>query len=307
VWSIKGVDNSTLDVTVSDPTFRTNVGTILNGKAFTYTLTDSQITLKSINSWNSANGATPNTVYTAAANVQIEKNKNSYTFGGNTLLTDNSTKFVVYSGSPNTAVVYTGSANLPTTISGSTNLGYFVVKSNDATTATTNVATASVVFINRGAAAEALTSTNTSNYAYVDINKYVQTLVDGTTNYVYTATKADGSTIELTSTTSVGSNGIYTYSDSNVLNTTPLAYNTGNTNTQDSGRIVYDTNVTVSGSLVAIEVNGVTGYYSITNDTQIVYIDDNLGEVNNNGGFFVFEVSDGTPTENLASIFITVD
>jgi hypothetical protein len=303
-WRIKGVTggNLTVSSSVTDTAFRTQVSGILDGQAFTYTMTDSQITLKSINSWSSAAGATPNTVYTADASADIKKNMNSYPFGVNTLLVDNSTRFVVYSGNPNTAVVYTGTANLPTAVNDAANVGYFVVKTKDDTATTTNVGTASVVFIDRGAN-DALTSTNSSNYAYVSANNYVSKLVDGVTNYVYTATKADGSTIELSSTITVA-NGIYTYSDSNVLNTTPLAV-AGTAGRQDGTRIVFDTNVATTGSLVAINISGTTGYYSITNDTQIVYLDSDVSEVNGNSGFFVFEVSDGSATENLAAIFIT--
>jgi hypothetical protein len=313
-WSVKNtsvtIGTSTTISAGGGSSYVDTQAAALEGNAYTYTLTDSQITLKSVTGW--AGNTDTNTVYTLkpTTNTQIVKNQNSYSIDGKTVLVDNSTKFVIYSGNPNTAVVYTGSANLPSTISGSNNYGYFVVKSEDVDTGTTNRGTASVVFINRGAN-DALTATNSSNYAYVSTTKFVQTLVDGTTNYVYTATKADGSTIELTSTTQIDYNGIYTYSDSNVLNTTALADTTATNTRTDSDRIIYDTNVSVSGSLVEINVDPtdatVTGFYSITSDTQIVYIDDNLGEVNNNGGFFVFEVSDGQPTENLAAIFITID
>jgi hypothetical protein len=329
-WYLSG-DNSVNFGASSSFTSDSAVNTaaqVLMNRAFTYNLTDSQITLKTINGINPSsvvNGTlstnnTTNTVYTASSNAAtgnyIAKNKNSYSDGnGNTLLVNNNTKFIVYSASPNTAVVYSGSVNLPSAISDTNTTGYFVTKTNENTDGSgkTNIATASVVFIYRGG--EALTADVNNVYAYVTQDKVATTLDGNTTNYVYTATKADGSTVELTSTTAISADGIYTYNENtNVLNTTALANAVADsaigtaTAVQDKGRIIYDNSVTVSGSLVAIDIVGATNYYSITSDTQIVYIDENLGEVNNNGGFFVLETdSDGAPTSNIAAIFMTVD
>jgi hypothetical protein len=297
----------------------------LIGRAYTYNLTDSQVTLKSVKTLTSGLNAT-NTVYGVAGDTStaVTKNKNSYSVNSNnnTVLVNNNTKFVIYSGTPNTAVVYTGSVNLPSAISsetaGTDYSVYFVTKSNENNTTVnagyTTTATASVVFINRSTK-DALTADVNNVYAYVTPSKVYTTLDGNTTSFVYTATKADGTTVELSSTTEVTNAGIYTYNEStNVLNTTALATAVADSSVgtasavQDKGRIIYDNNVAVSGSLVAVDVVGATNYYSVTSDTLIVYIDENLGEVNNNGGFIVLDTdSNGNPTENIAAIFITVD
>jgi hypothetical protein len=308
-WYLTGDDSVSFGSSFANDAAVAAAAGVLTGNAFTYSLTDTQVTLKRVATMDRGNNTT-NSVVSVASDSNIKKNTNSYAANGgaNTVLVNNSTKFVVYSPTPNTAVVYTGSANLPNALTTSNLPGVFVAKTNDGNNSeNTTIATASVVFIETSGAA--LTADVNNVYAYVTPDKVYQSLDGNTTNYVYTATLADGSTVELTSTTPITTAGIYTYNESTkVLTTSALATVNGagvaSGTDITNGRIIYDNNVSVVGSLV--QVNG--SYYSITSDTKTVFIDENLGEVNNNGGYFVLDTdSSGSPTENVAAIFITVD
>ena len=48
-------------------------------------------------------------------------------------------------------------------------------------------------------------------------------------------------------------------------------------------------------------------YYNITENTQIVYLNNDLSEVNGNKGFVVLTVENGTDTKDVEAIFVTAD
>ena len=140
------------------------------------------------------------------------------------------------------------------------------------------------------------------DYVYVDHTKYA-TILDGTeTKFVYTGTKADGSTIDLTATSTLTADGLYTYTEKKTVAAANLLCTTTNT-TITKVLYVYDATLAVSGTMV--EAGGT--YYNITDDTQIVYINSELSEVNGNGGYVVLAANNGQATKNVAAIFVTVD
>ena len=288
----------------TDAALDSRADTALQNKAFGYTMSDSEIKLESLNALGASSNAA-DTVYFASMGNAVKDDTTSYAnvkYDGSstsdvTMLADKNTKFVVYNADKKTATVYTGSSNLPAAIdkenSNNGGTGYAVLKTNE-TSGT--VGTASVIFVNTG---KGLSADVTDNYIYIDATKYTETLVDGEKKFIYTGTKADGTTITLAPGDKIGTgiasdSGLFTYDKDNKVNTTKLS----------GGQYVNtESALTISGDLL-----GVGGkYYNITDDTKIVYIDDNLGEVNNNKGFVVLTVKDGNPTSDVEAIFVTAD
>ena len=272
--------------------------TAIKGKTFGYSLSSEKITLEVLADLPaSGTAAAAETTYAATLSENVTKDTTKYTANGKTVLADKNTKFVVYNADKKTATVYTGAANLPTAATGT---GYAVLKTNS--TANSNLGTASVIFVST---ATGYTADATDEYVYIDPTKYTTTLVDGETKYIYTGTKADGS--EWTSaagdqiTDNAANKGLYTYDENNKVNTTAKAITTDTTivNTY----YLYDATLTVDGDLLGAG----TGYYNITENTQVVYVDSDLSEVNGNGGFVVLASKDGAATSDVAAIFVTVD
>ena len=272
--------------------------TAIKGKTFGYSLSSEKITLEVLADLPaSGTAAAAETTYAATLSENVTKDTTKYTANGKTVLADKNTKFVVYNADKKTATVYTGAANLPTAATGT---GYAVLKTNS--TANSNLGTASVIFVST---ATGYTADATDEYVYIDPTKYTTTLVDGETKYIYTGTKADGS--EWTSaagdqiTDNAANKGLYTYDENNKVNTTAKAITTDTTivNTY----YLYDAALTVDGDLLGAG----TGYYNITENTQVVYVDSDLSEVNGNGGFVVLASKDGAATSDVAAIFVTVD
>ena len=272
--------------------------TAIKGKTFGYSLSSEKITLEVLADLPaSGTAAAAETTYAATLSENVTKDTTKYTANGKTVLADKNTKFVVYNADKKTATVYTGAANLPTAATGT---GYAVLKTNS--TANSNLGTASVIFVST---ATGYTADATDEYVYIDPTKYTTTLVDGETKYIYTGTKADGS--EWTSaagdqiTANEANKGLYTYDENNKVNTTAKAITTDTSivNTY----YLYDAALTVDGDLLGAG----TGYYNITENTQVVYVDSDLSEVNGNGGFVVLASKDGAATSDVAAIFVTVD
>ena len=268
--------------------------TAIKGKTFGYSLSSEKITLEVLADLP-ASGTAAETTYAATLSENVTKDTTKYTANGKTVLADKNTKFVVYNADKKTATVYTGAANLPTAATGT---GYAVLKTNS----TANLGTASVIFVST---ATGYTADATDEYVYIDPTKYTTTLVDGETKYIYTGTKADGS--EWTSaagdqiTANEADKGLYTYDENNKVNTTAKA-TTANTSIVNT-YYLYDASLTVDGDLLGAD----TGYYNITENTQVVYVDSDLSEVNGNGGFVVLASKDGAATSDVAAIFVTVD
>ena len=270
--------------------------TAIKGKTFGYSLSSEKITLEVLADLPaSGTAAAAETTYAATLSENVTKDTTKYTANGKTVLADKNTKFVVYNADKKTATVYTGAANLPTAATGT---GYAVLKTNS----TANLGTASVIFVST---ATGYTADATDEYVYIDPTKYTTTLVDGETKYIYTGTKADGS--EWTSaagdqiTANEADKGLYTYDENNKVNTTAKA-TTANTSIVNT-YYLYDASLTVDGDLLGAG----TGYYNITENTKVVYVDSDLSEVNGNGGFVVLASKDGAATSDVAAIFVTVD
>ena len=272
--------------------------TAIKGKTFGYSLSSEKITLEVLADLPaSGTAAAAETTYAATLSENVTKDTTKYTANGKTVLADKNTKFVVYNADKKTATVYTGAANLPTAATGT---GYAVLKTNS--TANSNLGTASVIFVST---ATGYTADATDEYVYIDPTKYTTTLVDGETKYIYTGIKADGS--EWTSaagdqiTDNAANKGLYTYDENNKVNTTAKA-TTANTSIVNT-YYLYDASLTVDGDLLGAG----TGYYNITENTKVVYVDSDLSEVNGNGGFVVLASKDGAATSDVAAIFVTVD
>jgi hypothetical protein len=291
--------------TGSDSAAATSVQTAMRYKAFGYSMSGNNVTLASVQAVTAVGTATaPNGTYSVSIDTQLTRNNNVYSSNGKTVFIGTDTVFVIYNSSNNTTSVYTGAANLPSTIN-NTSLSSVVAvyKANSSGTGASSVdsGTALVVYGYNGTqnalAAEA------SNYAYVDSSKYVSTLADGVTSYVYTATLADGTTVELSSSTLYTASGIYTYDDNNKIGSAAVTASTPNT--LKDYRYIYSDTISNDNGFVSLTVDGATGYYTITSDTQIVYINENAGAVNGNGGFIVLQRDNGNTTNNIAAIFVT--
>ena len=282
---VDGANNTSATVT-------TAAGALVNN-VYGYGLSDGTITLESLTEYNGSTGA--DSVYVIGNDttpLSIDKGTTSYTANSKTVLVDKNTVFVVYNAEDKVATLYTGAANLPSAIDSETNNGYAVLK----TGSNANIGTASVVFVNT---TDGLAADSTKDYVYIDATKWTETLVNGETKYIYTGTKADGTTITLAPGDKIGTgvktdSGLYTYDADNVVNTTKLA----------AGQYKNAENaLTVNGDLL-----GVSGsYYNITEKTQVVYVDDSLAEMNGNKGFVVLAVENGDVTNDVEAVFVTAD
>ena len=268
------------------------VADALVDKNYGYTLSETTITLEGLTAATSANFTT-GAVYEVGSLSGLGTGVTSATASSisKTVLVNAATKYVVYDSDKKTATVYTGNSGLPANTTGLS--GDAIVTANG-----TGTATASVIFVTSGTVGTA----TVQDYVYVDHTKYA-TILDGTeTKFVYTGTKADGSTIDLTATSTLTADGLYTYTEKKTVAAANLLCTTTNT-TITKVLYVYDATLTVSGTMV--EAGGT--YYNITDDTQIVYINSELSEVNDNGGYVVLAANNGQATKNVAAIFVTVN
>ena len=297
-YVVKGTNICVYDAgSTSTATAVTGLADYMETKAFGYTMSSDTIKLETLTDLPANSSATSNDTVYAATLSSVTKDTTKYTANTDkTVLADKNTKFVVYNANKKTVAVYTGSSNLPTAATGT---GYAVMK----TGSTRNLGTASVVFIST---ASGFSADATKDYVYIDATKFSETLVDGETKYVYTGTYADGTTVELAPGDKIGTgvasdSGLFTYDENKKVNTTALATtsSTSVTNTY----YLYDATLVVSGDLLGAG----SDYYNITEDSQVVYINSDLSEVNGNGGFVVLAEKDGAATSNVAAIFITVD
>jgi len=212
------------------------------------------------------------------------------TGSASTVLVDANTKYVVYNSTDKKATVYTGNNGL----SSNTTLSGAKVVLTSSATASTSVGTASVIF-----ATGTVSAAETTDYVYIDHSKFTVTMVGTTNKNVYTGVKADGSTIELTADTALTSSGLYAYTADNKVGGTLSGAQyiaAGSTS-----------KFAVNGSLVSVVVGSDTKYYNITSDTQIVYINSELTEVNDNQGILVLAVNGTNVTNNVATIYVTAN
>ena len=269
--------------------------------AFGYTMSSGSISLEALNTL-AASSNTKDTVYFASMGNAVKSNTTSYTTvkydGTNTsdvtLLADKNTLFVVYNTDDKVATVYTGSTNLPKSIddehSNAGGTGYAVLKT-DVNAET--VGTASVIFVTTSSG---LTSDSTDNYVYIDATKYSLTRVNGEDKYVYTGTYANGTTITLSPSDKLAASGLYTYDEDNAVS---------DDNKLTASRYLGNAEAALAVTGDMLQYKG--QYYNITEDTQIVYLDNELSEVNGNKGFVVLTVENGTDTKDVEAIFVTAD
>ena len=265
-----------------------SVATGLNGKVYGYTLSGDTITLEPLTAATSSMNAS--SVY--AETVSSVKGGTVALTGSasTTVLVDANTKYVVYNSTDKKATVYTGNNGL----SSNTTLSDAKVVLTSSAAAGTKVGTASVIFATGTVSAAA-----TTDYVYIDSSKYTVTMVGATNKNVYTGVKADGSTIELTADKPLTASGLYSYTTDNKVGAalTGAQYITAGSSNKFA----------VNGSLVSVKVGSDTKYYNITSDTQIVYINSELTEVNDNQGVLVLAVNGTNVTNNVATIYVTAE
>jgi hypothetical protein len=289
-------------------------------RIYTYTLTDSTITLDPIDPAGSGNGV--NKTYTNAVGA-LTQSTNYYSGTTNTLM-DANTIFISYNANKSTAAVYTGSANLPssvaaehTTTVANDNLGtatngatygygYAVLKTSSSDG---QLGTASVVFLTTRSGLSA----SASNYAYVVTSDVTVTLAsDGSTVYNYTAYKAGdvsgSASLTLTSTTKLNTasnpNGLYSYTDNNEIGSL-LADNTTVATVQN--KLYFYGKLKVQGSTLLVQdASGVTqAAFNITSDTQATFLN-GLTEVDGTHyGFVAVVEKSGNIGSDVSGYYVT--
>ena len=223
------------------------------------------------------------------ANISgIAKNTISYTVGGDAIVTNQNTEFVVYNAKDKTAAVYTGSNNLPEFAVGTNGVAVGTVGSN------VDRVTASYVFINTASGVEA---SGTEEYVYIDSTKFVEVGSGDDVVYEYTGTYADGTTVTLTTDdkADVSATGLYEVNEGNEVGD---AINLTTANDE----FLTEADLTLADGILSVE--GGDSYY-MTDATLVVYIDEDQYEVNNSKGIVVLETDGSTVTKNVAAIFVT--
>ena len=294
-WYIDGLD---VAITLSgDPVVATvsatPLATYLDDAVYGYTIEEGVITLEALDAIE-ADG-TPcdeNSVYTAdLSNVSYDDT--SYVVNTDkTVLVKSSTIYVAYNSTKETATVYTGVKNLPTTAD---ETAIAVVTSGVDTKV--DIATANVVFM-----VAALAADTVEEYVYIDNTVYTLAMnEDGVNERVYTATYANGETVELTGPNSgtkvIDAAGLYTFDKDNTVNKDNKITLTGEYVDATGADMV------VTGDMVLV---GST-YYNMTDDTQVVFIDTDLSEVDGSKGIVVLAKDGSDVTNDIAAIFVTAD
>lgn len=274
-------------------TVDTAVGTLAD--VYGYTLSGSTISVQPLTAIPAGDMTTGSVYFDTSVDDLYYGKTTGSADNAKTALIGSGTVYVVFDSAAGTAALYTGSTGLPTTVTSNdaNDLdGTNVVMTANATT----TGTANYVFVT---VSGGLTVATTTNYVYINSAVFGTSLnSDGATVYTYTGTKADGTTVSLTSTgDALNVAGVYTYTTSNTVADANLkAQDTDADPTDGYG---YDT-LTVTGDLV--EVDG--SYYNITSATQIVYIDSTKATVDGNLGYVVLASNNGALTNNVATIYI---
>ncbi|OUQ61097.1 hypothetical protein B5E56_03035 [Flavonifractor sp. An112] len=287
-WYLKGTNQP---ITVTDSsTVQDFADGLKSTGVYGYTLDGNVMTLEPLGT-TLADGST--TLVSHSTN-NISKNNTSVVSSGKTVLLNKDVTIVIYDDDAKTAKVVTGTSNL-----GSTNLdSYKAVVSGSSST----VGTASIVFdtVTNGVVAES------SNYAFIDASKY-STILDGNTEkYVYTGYLADGSTIDLTATSTLtpatersSTVGLYKYTSENTVSNNDLLRQQDNSGTIRNIKYGYG-RLTVTGNMLTMDD---TTYYDMSN-ASVVYVDSDLSDVNGNVGFFVLKTDNGNVTSDVETIFV---
>ncbi len=282
-WTIDGID-AELDTKNIESSVKTalQIGSNNTSKvAFGYTVDGSVMTLETVKELTGT--LTEDTVYTGVING-LDSKTTSYTVDGKTVLINDNTKFVAYGSSDKTATVYDGINKLPGKFEGS--WARFTATANNS-----SVATASYVFL-YDATTEA---GSVDTYVYIDANDVTEALdADNETVYEYNGINPDGTTVTLTAKKAdkLTDSGLYTYSEDNKVTKNDKL------DKSDDAKFLDSTKLTVVNDMVG--VNG--KFYYMTEDTQVVYVDDELSDVDGNVGIVVLEKDD---SNNIAAIFVT--
>ena len=297
-WSIKGLGTI---ATNDDDDFQSAVTTALDDGVYGYRLNDGVLTLEPLTFGNTSMQS--GEVYTFFINSFARNATSATSTGGSlTALLNNETIYVLYNGDDKAATVYTGNANLPSNFTLDNTTKHAIVTADGNT-----IGTATVVF----AAADVSTS-STSEYVYIDADKYTTEWRDGDNVVVYNGIAADGSTVEVTNTAPLTNDGIYGYNEDMTVITNARVDVADTPNTFVDGKAsptagtnddyyAYATGMELINNLLKVGNN----YYNVTADTQIIYVDDTLSAIDNSEGFVVLAEKDNAPSNDVAVVYVT--
>ena len=267
----------------------------LKTKVVGYTISDGKITFENLKALPDG-AAAESTVYgvTAAQVAKINKSTSySVTMTANkTVLVDAKTVYVAYNTTSGKTTVYTGLDALPKSIAalngdtGATALG-LVMKTG--TTANTGVA--SVVFFE---VSSNLTADATDKYVYVT-NDLQQVVIDGKNKNQYTAYAADGTTSKVIASGTSITAGLYVPNKDGEISGSPKT-------NSDNNLIINGAKLTVDNVDNKMVKSGNNWYY-LTDNTKVVYVDDDLSEIDGNQGVIIL-VKD---TSNVDVIYVYAD
>jgi hypothetical protein len=256
-----------------------------------YTLSDSTISVETLTAADT--NMTEGSAYYEATADNVAYGKTSVTANSVTTLFNSATKYVIYNSTTGTATVYTGTTGLPTTATDIDGCKVVMTGSSNAAIGTATIVYATV--------ASGFTASTTS-YAYIDKDACTESLSSGTTTYSYTGNLADGTTVTLTTTSKLTTNGLYEYASDKTIGTQVCADSNTSLN---ATYYVYDATLAVTGSLLGVTVGGTETYYNITSATKVVYIDSTKSAVNGNKGYVVLKAtSTGAASTDVAAIYI---
>lgn len=288
-WYIKGLD-TVMNVSSDNDALQATVDTALNADVFGYRLNNGVLTLEAITS--GSNSMNSGDVYrNGVAGNAIKRGVSSVRNASNTLdiLLNNETIYVLYNATDKDATVYTGNANLPGTFTSNTVRAVFTANDADVGTATVVFATANV------------TTSSTSEYVYIDADKYTTEWRDGEDVIVYQGIAADGSTVAVTNKTPLTKDGIYGYNEDMTVITTARVNEDSSPNDFDDSYYARATGMELINNLLKVG----TVYYNVTADTQIIYVDDDLSAIDNSEGFVVLAEKDNAPSTDVAVVYVT--
>ena len=295
-WTIKNLGDTIWDEDAgvgSELISAVNLATAIENQAFGYSIADGVITLQDLQTIDSAMTTDKGAVNNDVDNVAY--GKTSDTVNGATVLFDASTVYVVYNNDTKTVTTYTGANGLPKS---ATDLDNTKVVAKAAVAGA--VATAKVVFVEVGSDLVA----SAENYVYIDITKVSTRLVDTKTYYDYVGIAADGSEVELTATDALDATGIYAYTAQNGVEDANLKRANATGGSILNTFYLWD-RFTVDGDMVLAVNNG--QYFNVTEDTLVVYINEDLDEVNGNIGHIVLADNGvGAASNNVEAIFVVV-
>ena len=297
-WSIKGLGTI---ATNNDSAFQSAVDTALDDGVYGYRLNDGVLTLEPLTFGNTSMQS--GEVYTFFINSFARNATSATSTGGSlTALLNNETIYVLYNGDDKAATVYTGNANLPSNFTLDNTTKHAIVTADG-----NNIGTATVVF-----AAADVSTASTSEYVYIDADKYTTEWRDGDNVVVYDGIAADGSIVKVTNTSALTKDGIYGYNEDMTVITTARVDVTDTPNTFVDGKAsptagtnddyyAYATGMELINNLLKVG----SSYYNVTADTQIIYVDDTLSTIDNSTGFVVLAEKDNAASTDVAVVYVT--